>query len=70
VNETRDELAQLLHGEACSSAERCGRWQRDGSPHRDFYELRAQNIIAELEPLTGLANVLPAVRAVLSELDL
>jgi hypothetical protein len=69
VSAVRDGLAELLHDHACTSAARCGRYQREGSPHHDFYELRAQNVIAKLEPEIGLANVIIVVRAVLEELD-
>jgi hypothetical protein len=69
VSAVRDGLAELLHDHGCTSAVRCGRYQRPGSAHRDFYELRAQNVIAKLEPEIGLANVIIVVRAVLEELD-
>ena len=69
MSAVRGDLAQLLHDYACTSAVRCGRWNREGSAHRDFYEQRARNVIAKLEPEIGLANVIIAVRAVLEEID-
>ena len=59
-------LAFMLHEELCGSAPDCPRL-RPGSAHQDFYELRAQNIIRELEPLIGIANVLPVAKAVVRE---
>jgi hypothetical protein len=72
VSELRDELAIVVHNALCSfpSTENCAQWQRPGSPHKDFYELRAQNLIAELELVIGWANVLPVVRTVLDEVEL
>lgn len=63
-----DDLAVVVHSIMCGeSTGTCARWLRDGSPHKDFYELRAQNLIAQLEPEIGIANVLPVVKAVLLE---
>ena len=64
------ELAEDMHESLCGYAgTECSRW-KPGSPHRDFYELRAQNLLAALEPLIGIANVMPVMKIVLRELDL
>jgi hypothetical protein len=65
------ELADVVHEEMCSDSDRrggCPRYKPE-SAHHDFYQLRAQNLIRELEPLIGIANVIPVVRAVLEEVD-
>ena len=68
----RDELAAEVHDAMCgqhtSPSHPCARF-RDGNAHKDFYELRAQNLIASLEPVIGLANVPPVVRIVLLEVE-
>jgi hypothetical protein len=63
-------LAEVIHDHVCSSGDRCGRYSKPESAHKDFYELRAQNIVAELEPVIGEGNVIGVVQAVLKELDL
>lgn len=66
--ETVSDLAGVLHAECCGSEPGCPRWAKPGSAHRDYYELRAQNLVAELEPKIGIANVVPVVLAVVREL--
>jgi hypothetical protein len=65
------ELADVIHGLHCSNTDDKGgcRRYRPGSPHRDFYQLRAVNLLGELEPVIGIANVIPVVKAVLEECD-
>jgi hypothetical protein len=69
----RQELADVIHAEMCDSAADGGvctkGYQRTESAHHDYYQLRAQNLIRELEPLIGIGNVMPVVRAVLEECD-
>lgn len=66
----RDDLAGELHERMCAySGSSCPRL-KEGSPHKAYYDVRAQNLIEELEPLIGVANVIPVVHAVLGELDL
>jgi hypothetical protein len=65
------ELADVIHGLHCSNTDDKGgcRRYRAGGPHHDFYQLRAVNLLGELEPVIGIANVIPVVRAVLEECD-
>jgi hypothetical protein len=62
-------LADWLHQESCDHGhERCSRYT-PGSAHHDFYEMRAANLITELEPMIGIANIMPAVKVILEEMD-
>jgi hypothetical protein len=73
VSTQDEELAGYLHAQICNYAfggRSCRRWDLEGGQHRRHYEQRAAAIIAKLEPLVGIANVIPAVQAVVSELDL
>lgn len=67
--ETDQELADLLHELLCGHGDgHCARYKPD-SAHHDFYEMRAQNLIEGLEPLIGIANVIPVVKIVVGEID-
>jgi hypothetical protein len=62
-------LADAIHAELCGNADRgCARYQ-PGKAHHDFYQMRAENLLEALGPLIGTANVLPAVQAVLDEVN-
>ena len=56
-------LAEQIHEHMCNDTPQCAQ-----SEHRSYYRDKAENIIAQLEPEIGLANVLDAVRVVLDEL--
>jgi hypothetical protein len=66
---TVKELADAVHDEVCAAGKTCRPYAKGaGYPHYDFYQMRAENLLKELEPLIGWANVIPVVRAVLGEL--
>jgi hypothetical protein len=65
--DTYQELADLLHAELCYRAPECARYYQ-GHAHSQYYADRAQAIIEETEPIIGLANVVPVVRAIMNEM--
>jgi hypothetical protein len=64
---SQNDLVTELHEQICGDAGHCKRFTLEGSAHRDYYELRAHAIMDRLAPEIGEANVLPAVRVILSE---
>ncbi len=67
-----DELATCLHDAMCGvllNKAGCPRYARgSGDPHYDFYQARAVALTSALEPIIGIANVLPVVRIVTDEM--
>jgi hypothetical protein len=64
-------LADVIHSRQCSEGkgDDCERYHRGrGDKHYDFYHDRAANIMDELAPVVGSANVLTCVRVVIDEL--
>jgi hypothetical protein len=64
-----DELASLLHEHLCNmhTFGKCWRWTDECSAHRDYYQMRADNIRRELEPIIGIANVNQVTEKILKE---
>ena len=59
------ELADAIHLAYCD--EDCAKYT-PGRVHYEFYAQRARNLLDELAPLIGSANVYPCVMAVMREL--
>jgi hypothetical protein len=62
-----EEVATLIHSQMCTDGPECGRYIRDSSTHRVYYQDRARGIFARLEPEIGAANVYLAVSVILDE---
>jgi hypothetical protein len=72
MSEEVDALAGLLHEEMCGDhavPAKCARWNNPaGSSHKQYYIDRARNLIDQLEPVIGIANVFTAVKVIIEEL--
>jgi hypothetical protein len=63
------ELADAVHDLMCGQTSKQGgcRQYKAGSPHHDFFQLRAEALTDVLGPLTGSARIIEVVKAVIGE---
>lgn len=66
-----DELAWTIHEAWCDTPSRCP-WSdfktESEEKHRDFYQVKAEGIFVQLEPVIGGSNVGHCVKVILEEM--
>jgi hypothetical protein len=71
-------LARVIHDAWCNdfdpdlAEKKCARWSSGnsvGQAHRDYYQLRAESIGGQLEPVIGDLGVKLAVKVILGEMS-